>query len=45
MKCRVCGQDKFSVCCCGYCTDCIKKFTHEGCRQLIEENKNDITRR
>lgn len=41
MRCVICGQDKMAFCLCGYCTDCIKRFTHEGCWELIKDRRKD----
>lgn len=38
MRCSICGQEKLGVfCACGYCKDCIKKFTHEGCHEIEQK--------
>lgn len=42
--CPVCGQDKAGVCCCGYCWECIRRFGHEGCRELLEDRKKENDR-
>ena len=41
MKCQVCGRDVTGACLCGYCIECIKRFTHEGCERRVKEKQND----
>ncbi len=39
MKCPICGKDACAICSCGFCQDCIKRFTHEGCVNKLKEWK------
>ena len=41
-KCVLCGQMKDHTCICGFCKDCRDRFTHEGCKKLIEDRKKGV---
>lgn len=40
MKCKICDKEVTCTCLCGFCMDCIKKFGHDKCTEiLIEKSK------
>lgn len=40
MRCKICGEDRTVICLCGYCQDCISRYGHEKCSEMLkEENK------
>jgi len=39
MKCVICKKETLIVCLCGYCPECIDKYTHQGCSDIISNEK------
>ena len=35
MKCAICEKDTRGSCLCGFCIDCIKRYGHEKCAEMI----------
>lgn len=44
MICPVCEQETRCVCLCGYCPDCIERYTHDGCTKIVKENKEKLNK-
>ena len=45
MICKVCGRDVTGICSCGYCIDCIKRYGHDECFNIVVSKKKFVSHR
>lgn len=36
-RCNICNEDTSFTCICGYCLDCINKYGHDKCFDMLKE--------
>lgn len=38
--CKICGRETNIVCICGFCNECLRNYTHEGCYDRLNCEKS-----
>lgn len=41
ITCEICGKEVKITCICGFCDDCIRIHTHEGCNEIMKKKKEE----
>lgn len=37
MRCQVCNKSTNVSCICGYCPECIKRYGHDVCHEIVKK--------
>lgn len=41
MRCKVCGKETRVICLCGFCPECINRFGHDECHNIVKQKEQE----